>query len=375
MDEKIVNRIFSQCGIENVQERGYWLVRTDGGIHYDDFVINSYIAIGWNYISVEAFNEKNESEIKSIITRQERIAPTHAEDDIQQDKGIAGYVTSIYNKLNRFIIEFSIGDIVIIPSRNTDRISIGVIIGDVQENPNHASDYLKANPETTIALCPYAKRRSVKWLKGINKEKIDVYLIKAFSSHHAISDVSDYADYINRELYPIYTRDHNIHSIIRTGHPDGLTFGELKSLIDLLSENMNEISSVTGFAYDANDVKVKLNINSPGIMEIIAGFSGAGICVAIIMLAWNHVQSGGKLKLNLKIKDHLEFSAETESLGIRGRENEAHQIRAEHDIKEITLANELKLRELNQRLDITIPDMSTTDDALDIEIEEPMDNS
>ncbi|MCO5476561.1 hypothetical protein IGJ28_002318 [Enterococcus sp. AZ091] len=26
----------------------YWLVRGEGGIFYDDFLINNYIAIGWN---------------------------------------------------------------------------------------------------------------------------------------------------------------------------------------------------------------------------------------------------------------------------------------------------------------------------------------
>lgn len=375
MDIGIANQILTQVGVETVQERKYWLVRTDGGVNYDDFTINDYIAIGWNYISVDAFKEKSESDIKSIITSQEKVSPTpdEDEDEEQQGKGLTSRVTSIYNKLSRFIREFSIGDIVIIPSRNANRISIGVITSEVKEDPNYASDYIKENPETMIALCPYTKRRSVRWLKGISKENIDVYLVKAFSSHHAISDLSDYADYINRELYPIYTRGNNIHSIIRTGHPDGLTFGELKSLIDLFAETMDEVSAAANVHYDINDVKVKLNINSPGVIEIIAALSGAGILVAMAMMAWNHVKSGGKLKINLKIKDAVEFSAETESLGIEGRKNEAMKIESDRQIREISLSNELKFRELNQKLDMNIPQIGAGTDTLDIKPEDFMD--
>lgn len=375
MDIRIANQILTQLGVETVQKRKYWLVRTDGGANYEDFTVNNYIAIGWNYISAEAFKEKRESDIKAIIASQERLAPTQDDDEEDlQGKGLAGRITSIYNKLSRFICEFSIGDIVIIPSRNTNRISIGIITGEVEENSSYASDYIRENPETLIALCPYTKRRSVSWLKGINKENIDVYLVKAFSSHHAISDLSDYADYINRELYPIYTRNNNIHSIIRTGHPNGLTFGELKALIDLFAETMDAVSSAANAQYDINDVKVKLNINSPGVIEIISSLSGAGIFVAIAMMAWNHVKSGGKLKISLKIKETVEFSTETESLGIEGRRNEALKIEADRQIREISLLNELKLRELNQRLEMDIPQIGADTDTLNIEPEDFMDN-
>lgn len=211
-------------------------------------------------------------------------------------------------------------------------------------------------------------------MKGINKENIDVYLVKAFSSHHAISDLGDYADYINRELYPIYTRDNWLHSIIRAGKPDGVTFGELKSLIDLLADTMDNVSNAVNIPCDINDVKIKLNINSPGIIEIISALNGAGVVVAIVMLAWNHVKNGGKLSINFKVKDELEFSAETESLGIEGRKNEAKQIEADREQKLLTLMNEQKLRELSQTMDMHIPQIDTNSAILNIESEDAVNN-
>lgn len=81
----------------------YWLVRGEGGIFYDDFLINNYIAIGWNEISAEevdqnvwnsdtiraklisenglAFNSKNKrkmgSAAKQMIKFQNDIRPGH----------------------------------------------------------------------------------------------------------------------------------------------------------------------------------------------------------------------------------------------------------------------------------------------------------
>jgi len=368
------DRILSQFNVPVVQERNYWLVRTDGGIHYDDFIINGYIAIGWDYISKDLFEKKTKTEIKSLIRNQEQVAPTQDddEDEESQERGLNGRVTAIYNKLDRFINEFSVGDVVIIPSKNADRISIGVISSDIFEDPNYVSNYLAENPTTDIGLCSYKKRRKIKWIRGIDKKRIDVYLIKAFSSHHAISDVNEYADYINRELYSVYRTGDSIHSIIRAGHPKGLSFTELKSLIMLLESSMNEISIATGIPCDLSQLQVKLNIHSPGIIEFVCDIATCGVVIATTMLAWNHLRNGGKLKINLKIKDCVDFSVEAETLGTAGRENEALALKNDHKIKELTLSNAQAVRELNHRLDMSLPQIDLNTDALNIESEHPV---
>lgn len=376
MDNCRAVALLEQCNFPEVQERKYWLVRTDSGVHYDDFVINNYIAIGWDYITKEMFERKTETDIKSIILSQERVSPTQKDDeDDLSERGIAGRVTSVYNKLNRFICEFSEGDVVVIPSKNTERVSIGVITGPVKEDSNYVSNYLDKNPETEISLCPYKKRRAVNWVKNITKNQIDVYLIKAFSSHHAISDISEYADYINRELYSIYRTNDSIHSIIRAGHPCGMNLNELKSLIDLLEGTMQETAQATGIPYDPNKIQVKLNIHSPGIIEIVTALGAIGVLVAISMLTWNHVKNGGKLKVGLKIGDKIDFSAEAESPGIEGRKIEAQKLEYDHQIKEFVFSQEQKLRELSYRLDMTIPEISLKNEVLSIEPENPVDKS
>ena len=369
--------ILSQFNMPEIQDRNYWLVRTDSGIHYDDFIVNGYIAIGWDYISKEIFAKKTKAEIKDLILEQERVSPTvdDDEDEDTQGRGLNGRVTAIYNKLNRFINEFSVGDVVIIPSKNTDRVSIGIISGDLIEDSDYVSNYLNQNPTTEIRLCPYRKRRSVNWIKGISKGQIDIYLAKAFSSHHAISDINEYADYINRELYSVYRTTDSIHSIIRAGHPNGLSFTELKSLIDLLESSMKETAQATGIQCDLSQLQVKLNIHSPGIIEFVTAIGGCGAVIAMTMFAWNNLKNGGKIKLNFQIGNYVNFSAEAETLGTAGRKNEAAAIENDRQIKELTITNAQAVREISHKLDMSIPKIDLKSEILNIEAEHPVKES
>ena len=44
----------------------YWFVRTESGKYYKDFLFNSYIAVGWNYINILSKDNDDEKTIKLI---------------------------------------------------------------------------------------------------------------------------------------------------------------------------------------------------------------------------------------------------------------------------------------------------------------------
>ena len=46
-----------------IKERNYWLIRTNKRIYYEDFLLNGYVAINWDIISVDFLqnNKKLES--------------------------------------------------------------------------------------------------------------------------------------------------------------------------------------------------------------------------------------------------------------------------------------------------------------------------
>ncbi len=339
------DKLYDQLKIPKIDERNYWLVRSNGGEYYEDFFLHKYIAIAWDYISLAIMNNKNEEEIKAIIDLNEKSQPTKSE--LTEDELNAGVVTTIYNKIYRFTKDFKIGDVVLVPSKNSEFISIGIIESEVYEDPLYLSNYLEENPLTEIKLCPYFKRRKVSWLRQINKSKLDIYLIKAFSSHHAISSINEYAEFIDRNIYPIYLKGEEIHSTIHAGHPNGLTLRELVELSSSIESSLMDLSEHFGLEYKNKSYMVKINIHSPGLMEFIGIGAGAGVCISILMFAINNLRNGGKFKIGFKVDGvtgNIDFSLESETKGERGRDFEFNELELKHQEELLKLVKDLQIK-------------------------------
>lgn len=356
-----------ELNIPVVKDRHYWFVRTTGGVHYEDFIMHDYIAIGWNYISISALLNKSEDTVKRLIETNEaaRVESTLDPEELvesgvddNREKGkssVKKAVSLIYNKINRFVNEFREGDIVLIPSRNSDVISIGVLVGPVYEDTLYVQKYYQDNPMTDLCLCPFYKRRKVQWLKHIIKTDLDVFLARAISAQHSVSCVDEFANLINRSVYDIYATDNHLHTTIHAGHPDGLSFAELKTFVNGMDDGMAMIASAMGINYKPEEMDVKIMIHSPGLMEICALVAGSGIIVCALIFAINQYRHGGKTKLNFKIKfagQELEFHAEHESEGTLSYQQEIKKL----DIKKIE-----KLIEIQDKLGIEYPEVEIAD--------------
>lgn len=346
------SNLFNLMQIPEVSEnKNYWIIRTNSGDFYDDFILHQYIAISWDYITVSMLNNKKEDDLKRIIEGYEKSSPTPDKDDDDDDDGSSkSKITSIYNKLYRFVFEISKGDIVLIPSRNSDKITIAEVTGDVYEDDNYVSQYLHENPTTELTLCPYFKRRKINTLKTIPKSKLDIYLAKGFNSQHALSNMNEYAPYINRSIYDIYSTKNEIHSTIHAGHPNGISLKELANLINCLNSIVDNISTQCDLDISENDIQVKLNIHSPGLIEMIGFGLAAGISVSIILFTINHLINGGKFELKFTHDENgkINFSASSESKGLRGTQNEA---------KALELKGQEQLCNIIKELDIKNPEL------------------
>jgi hypothetical protein len=49
-----------------------------------------------------------------------------------------------------------------------------------------------------------------------------------------------------------------VHSIIRAGHPNGVSFQELRDLLDILEDTFKESSKISGIRYDASELQLKI---------------------------------------------------------------------------------------------------------------------
>lgn len=329
--------------------RNYWIVRSNGGIFYDDFVMHDYIAISWDYVTTNIMCNESEATIRAIIESQEKVNPSHdGEDDTldSEERGTKSKITTIFNKLQRFINEFSVNDIVLVPSKDSDRISIGVIKSTVYEDSQYVQNYLSEDPNTELTLCPYFKRRKVQWIKHLTKQTADIYLMKAFNSQHALSKMNDYAPYIDRTIYPIYKKNDEVHSTLHAGHPNGMSLKELSDLALNLNSAIADISEQCELPIKEKEIQVKLNIHSPGLIELIGYGAAAGVFVSILMFSINHLINGGKLNLSFKKDDkgNIDFSVDAETKGLKGRAEERKKLELKEQAQMATLIKELDVK-------------------------------
>lgn len=56
--------------IKNIKDSiNFWLVRSKGGVFYDEFKREKYIALGWNYIDSKNIYESSEEKLKILRKR------------------------------------------------------------------------------------------------------------------------------------------------------------------------------------------------------------------------------------------------------------------------------------------------------------------
>lgn len=266
----------------------YWFVRTESGKYYKDFLFNSYIAVGWNYINILSKDNDDEKTIKLIKEKYPDAIPGR-----------------VLNPIKRFCQEMQPGDLVIIPSTSSATFAFGIIKSDpyietIKEQ--YVSDDLSVS-------CPYIKRRTVKWLSSLERHRLDPNLFQFFRAHQTISNATRYADYINRTLNTLYIKNDIAHIILDVCTQKNIPANKL---IKFISGLLNYLNKVTDDPTASNDIDIKLNVQSPGILEFI----GSPIKIAIIALIFLFIV-GGEAKFSKQGYD-IEFSLKTQGLIEKG---------------------------------------------------------
>ena len=138
-------------------ERQIWLIRTNGGLYYNDFTTNKYVALGWDAVSVDLLLNSSISN----DAKKEKI------NELYPDEKRPGL---IFSQLYNFHCVMNNGDLVLIPSEGTKFIRVG-ILGETVEEVSHIN-----NSNEEYAVCSYTHKRKVKWFSEIDVSR-DIYLI------------------------------------------------------------------------------------------------------------------------------------------------------------------------------------------------------
>lgn len=304
------------------ENQRYWFVRTNSGEYYDSFVNDGFIGIGWNQIELKHLKENRP--LDDIVKEK------------YKDENRPNYVA---NQIKTFCFDMKKGDIVLIPSSKSAYIHFGVIQDDeaYEEEIPFEIENIDAHPELLFeyeGLCPYRKRRKVKWIKPIKRNNMDPQLYKLIYSQHTISNADGYAEYIDKSLFDFYIKGRKCHFILHVRKKDYIKARHLISF-------MSDLLSLAGHK-EGNEIDIKVNVQSPGTIELI------GFIPIIITVSLGFVGLvGGRVKF---------LGMELDTPGVIGRWLEWQKVKKEQVENEITEQQKESMVANAENLDIQLPE-------------------
>ena len=273
-----------QSNVVNTKRR-YWFVRTESGKYYDEFTLDDFVAIGWNEIPCITETTKEEEVVGLIEKYYPKVV----------------HPARVITQVRRFCQEMKTGDIVIIPKKGNSVLAFGIITGDIEERKISEDDILDD-------ACPFIRKRSVKWIKGIEKYRIDPQLFQFFRNQHAISVADEYAPFIDRIMNSFYIKDGLAHFTL------GITSEEEQRALDIpifisgIIHRAKAIADELHIPFDEEDIKLRINVQSPGLSEKYGKITNIALVAVVVVGLF-----GGTVKFNHKevgVNTQLEVGTE-----------------------------------------------------------------
>ncbi|QDH78741.1 hypothetical protein FKX85_06700 [Echinicola soli] len=269
------------------EDRGYWLVRTKGGLYYESFFDGEFIAVGWEKIKLSDV-AKGKTDNKTGFQILREIISKHYPDESRP-----GYAA---NQLLKFAYDIKKNDIVLIPSENSDIIAFGEVV----ETPSYSDIY--SNDK-----CAFSKRKKVRWLKTIGRNKLDPHLYKLMFSHLAISDASGYAEQIDKEISSFFVKGGKAHLVLEVQAEEDIPAKNLFEFGLYSLDILDEFCKVESLKIKSDEFNVKLDVQSPGFIEI-SGMDISGIVLLGLIIV--SIAGGGA---SLKMKN-VNFGINTDGI-------------------------------------------------------------
>ena len=320
--------------------KDYWFVRAQKGQFYKSFQTGGYIAIGWNYITLDDLKNLDEDAIKGKIK----------EFDNRIEKP-----GSAYNQMMKFAYSLNIGDIVIVPSESPNDF----LVGEITSRPYTESE---SNIESASNVCPFNKRMNVHWFGVIPNRDIDSQLYKLVYSGHTITDANAYKKFINRGLYDAYI-DHDHMSItFKVQEENNIDAFEYSTFLHTVLQMVNVIKE----SDELQDEKVVLrtNVQSKGPIELLGHPEILIPVLVFIILLTGGIAFRNLIKrngANFEVDSKLgKFKAQLNSDGDEAiKKAQANKINAEAIALLIDKGMSPQFKGATSQLDIKAPEVAT----------------
>ncbi len=306
---------------EKLGDEKYWFIRTDGGAYYDQFSSGNYIAISYNklpyYLLQEYFTQKTIGKpLRDLLLPEIFEKPITPEElkNKENQKKLKSRTTAILNQNYAFIREISKGDIVIIPSEKSRRLNFGRVIDDITYIPG------QHNYPGNLDGCPFEKRRRIEWIQEKKITSVDDKLINKLRNPHAINEVSNLRDLINREFSDFFISEEKLHVVIRVKMEGEIPLSTYELLT--MAENLAiKLGNKLNIQMAKKSIKIKTNVQSPGVFELFSDNYYAIVLFMEIMSIVMGTKTAFRSK-NLKAVQEIEDENKSELESIREMSDE-----------------------------------------------------
>ncbi len=321
-------------------DRNYWLIRSSAGANYDEFVRKGFIAVGWNEITVFDINQihndpKNEELFKKIKSKVRVDIDTSKLEDSKNP--YAAYQSRSIRQIEKFIYDIKVGDIIIVPSEGSKRLSFGEVKNGVC--------YVESSSK--LGDCPFLKRKEVDWIeKDVPRWKLPANLTQMIYSHQTINNVSSYADYINQTLFDFYYVGDKASLVLRVNQTKALSIFEMGAFYNDLSFFIKEFAEYEEIPINMDDITVRSNLQSPGVV-VITGAIGIGL----LFLGAFTVLAGGGSGIEFKSKI-ASFSLKVKDNDFLNKLSDFFDRKLERKMRYMEFQKQMKRLELSENKDI-----------------------
>lgn len=271
--------------------RAYWFVRTYGGEVFEDFIINNHIGLGFNNVPQQYIVECENFENNEAQNRLYDFLKNNTNYE-------GGSITKWKNQLIRFQHEMKNGDIVVIPNKDSNILSIGEITSSVKPLESNKKFYFKDE------IHDYPNRvREVKWIKHRPKHFFQNDLRNLFSTRQAITNANDYANKIESGISNMFIRENKMRLVISINQNEDINAFALRDFLDSLTYFYKEFCQELGIE-DNEELYIKIKLQSKGKTVLIGSAAAAIVGVSLILSLSKDASFKGKI-----LNQEYEFSS------------------------------------------------------------------
>lgn len=278
-------------------ERQYWFIRTNRGKFYDDFHYSNSVGIGYNLVSWPQIKKALDYEPNPYNELIKAIVAKYPDDFVNKNIGKPAGL------FFRFFEEMKAGDVVVMPAGGSSKYAFGIVTDGAPFEVDSASF-----DDEVI----YRKRRPVKWIVEKNFYDLDSNLYQAFRAPQALSKLSQYASFIDREMHALYTKSGKTHFRLNIDSEGAINGNDYFPMGSILLQLAEEFRLNAGIDEAFGEIDVRQNVQSKGVLEFISNHKM--LTVFLVCASYFALDKGDLELMETGLKVHMESGHLTHEL-------------------------------------------------------------